>query len=460
MAVSITIIGTGYVGLVSGVCFAALGHDVICVDKDPEKIAMLRRGEMPIYEPGLADLLDEGVRSGRLSFTTDIEESCKDCDAVFIAVGTPTTEGSDSADLTFVMDAARQIAGAVTGFTTIVTKSTVPVGTNAEIYRATRAELERLGSTAKIAVVSNPEFLREGAAIDDFMRPDRIVVGVADRRAATIMREIYEPLTAPVMAGGPGAKYLEVGLQTAEMIKYASNAFLAVKISYINEMANLCEKVHADVEKVALGMGLDQRIGKDFLKTGPGWGGSCFPKDTRALADTARKSGLEMRIVDAAVAVNNDRSNDMVKKIIADCDGSVRGKTIAILGLTFKGQTDDMREAVSLKVLPELMRKGARIQAFDPAKPAEAAELLPGVDIFLTPREACKNAEALVVMTDWAEFLDYDLTLLSSVMKSPTMTDLRNLFDGQRVLDAGFWEYSSLGRPTLADEPALSVAAE
>ncbi|MEM1365439.1 MAG: UDP-glucose/GDP-mannose dehydrogenase family protein [Pseudomonadota bacterium] len=450
MSMDITIIGTGYVGLVSGACLAALGHNVICVDKDQRKIDMLHDGDIPIYEPGLADLVQKNVRDGRLGFSLDVETSCKNRDAVFIAVGTPTKSGSETADLRFVRAAVQEVARAVTGFTVIVTKSTVPVGTNAEMYRVA---LQELPMNADIAVASNPEFLREGAAIDDFMQPDRIVVGTEDQRAARVMRDIYAPLTEPMISGGAGAPLLETGLETAELIKYAANAFLAVKISYINEIANLCERVGADVDQVADGMGMDARIGRAFLNTGPGWGGSCFPKDTRALAATADEHGTHVAIVNAAIAVNCQRKDDMISRVVAACGGSVRGKTIGVLGLTFKGQTDDMREATSLVVLPELVRMGARVKAYDPSMRVgahhEAHKLLPQVIMSDTPQSAARLADVMVVMTDWQEFKAYDMAAMARVMRVPTMVDLRNLFDGQAIIDAGFSAYQGLGRPPL-----------
>ncbi|MEN0087582.1 MAG: UDP-glucose/GDP-mannose dehydrogenase family protein [Pseudomonadota bacterium] len=459
MSMDITIIGTGYVGLVSGACLAALGHNVICVDKDQRKIDMLHDGDIPIYEPGLADLVQKNVRAGRLGFSLDVATSCKNRDAVFIAVGTPTLPGGERADLRYVRAAVQEVARAVTGFTVIVTKSTVPVGTNAEMFRVAMAELP---VAADIAVASNPEFLREGAAITDFMEPDRIVVGAEDPRAAKIMRDIYAPLTDPVMGGGAGAPLLETGLETAELIKYAANAFLAVKISYINEIANLCERVGADVDQVANGMGLDARIGRAFLNTGPGWGGSCFPKDTRALAATAQEHGSHVAIVNAAIAVNDERKDDMVNRIVAACGGSVRGKTIGVLGLTFKGQTDDMREATSLVVLPELVRMGARVKAYDPSLRApghhEARELLPQVTICDSPQLVARSAEVMVIMTDWQEFRAYNLSDLANAMGTANMVDLRNLIDGESAIEAGFISYHGLGRPVLEATSEMNAA--
>ncbi|MEO0635323.1 MAG: UDP-glucose/GDP-mannose dehydrogenase family protein [Pseudomonadota bacterium] len=459
MSMDITIIGTGYVGLVSGACLAALGHNVICVDKDQRKIDMLHDGDIPIYEPGLADLVQKNVRDGRLGFSMDVTTSCKNRDAVFIAVGTPTAPGSDTADLHYVRAAVQEVARAVTGFTVIVTKSTVPVGTNADMFQVAMSELPM---HADIAVASNPEFLREGAAIDDFMQPDRIVVGTEDERAARVMRNIYAPLTEPMLAGGAGAPLLETGLETAELIKYAANAFLAVKISYINEIANLCERVGADVDQVADGMGMDARIGRAFLNTGPGWGGSCFPKDTRALAATAQQHGSHVAIVNAAIAVNDARKDDMVERIVAACGGSVAGKTIGVLGLTFKGQTDDMREATSLVVLPELVRMGARVKAYDPSMRVpghhEANDLLPQIIMSDTPQDAARLADVLVVMTDWQEFKAYDLTTFARCMRRPMMVDLRNLMDGEAALDAGFTAYHGLGRPPLKADAHAPVA--
>ncbi len=438
MKVRIIMVGTGYVGLVSGACFAELGHNVICVDKDERKIKMLLDGKMPIYEPGLDELVKRNVEAGRLSFSTDVAASVKDRDAVFITVGTPTEQGSDRADLRYVHAAAAEIAKAATGFTVIVTKSTVPVGTNAEVYQIAQANLT---GDARIAVASNPEFLREGAAIKDFLEPDRIVVGVDDPEAKDVMEQIYAPL---LLHGN--VPFVTTGIQTAELIKYAANAFLAVKISFINEMANLCEAVGANVEEVARGIGLDRRIGPAFLNTGPGWGGSCFPKDTRALLSTATDAGVQSLIVSSAIDANNRRKAEMITKVVHSVGGDVKGKKIAVLGLTFKGQTDDMREATSLVVLPALQERGAEVVAFDPSNPHEASKLLGGVKLAGSAREAAEGADVLVILTDWMEFKTYDFKDIADAMAVPVMVDLRNLLTESEAKKSGFHQYVSLGR--------------
>lgn len=438
MTVRITMVGTGYVGLVSGACFSELGHDVICVDKDEKKIKMLLEGRMPIYEPGLDELVERNVKAGRLSFTTDVATSVKDRDAVFVAVGTPTEQGSDRADLKYVYVAAAEIAAAATGFTVIVTKSTVPVGTNSQVLDIAQQNVTVGG---RIAVASNPEFLREGAAIKDFLEPDRIVVGVSDPEARDVMERIYSPLmissTVPLVV---------TGIETAELIKYAANAFLAVKISFINEMANLCEAVGANVAEVAHGIGLDRRIGPAFLNTGPGWGGSCFPKDTRALLATAADAGVKSLVVSSAVDANNHRKSDMVARVVRALGGDVKGRKIAVLGLTFKGQTDDMRESTSLVVLPALQARGAEIIAFDPSHPHDAPRLLPGVKLAKTPVEAATGADLLVILTDWMVFKTYDFRQIATVMASPVMVDMRNLLNAAEAKKFGFQHYVSLGR--------------
>lgn len=437
MKVRITMVGTGYVGLVSGACFAELGHDVICVDKNERKIQMLLEGRMPIYEPGLDELVERNVKAGRLSFSTNVAEGVKDRDAVFIAVGTPTEAGSDRADLKYVYAAAAEIAAAATGFTVIVTKSTVPVGTNGQVFDIAE---KNVTEGARIAVASNPEFLREGAAIKDFLEPDRIVVGVSDADARDVMEQIYSPLLSGTVP------FVVTGIQTAELIKYAANAFLAVKISFINEMANLCEAVDANVEEVARGIGLDRRIGPAFLNTGPGWGGSCFPKDTRALLATAADAGVKSLIVSSAVDANNHRKFDMVARIVQAAGGDVKSKKIAVLGLTFKGQTDDMRESTSLVVLPSLLAKGAEVVAFDPSEPHEAEVLLSGVRMAASPVEAATGADILVILTDWMVFKTYDYREIAAVMKSPVLVDLRNLLSAVDAKKNGFSHYVSLGR--------------
>lgn len=437
MKVRITMVGTGYVGLVSGACFAELGHDVICVDKNEQKIALLMEGRMPIYEPGLDELVERNVKAGRLSFSTDVTASVKDRDAVFIAVGTPTEPGSDRADLKYVYAAAAEIAAAATEFTVIVTKSTVPVGTNSQVYDIAQ---KNLTAGAHIAVASNPEFLREGAAIKDFLEPDRIVIGVSDPMARDVMERIYSPLLNGTVP------FVVTGIQTAELIKYAANAFLAVKISFINEIANLCETVSANVEEVARGIGLDRRIGPAFLNTGPGWGGSCFPKDTRALLATATDAGVKSLIVSSAVEANNDRKFDMVERVVRAAGGDVKGKKIAVMGVTFKGQTDDMRESTSLVVLPALQERGAEVVAFDPSEPHEAERLLPGVKMAASAKEAAEGADALVILTDWMVFKTYNYKEIAAAMNKPVLVDLRNLLNASEAQRCGFAEYISLGR--------------
>lgn len=438
MKMRIAIVGTGYVGLVSGACFAEIGHDVVCIDKDARKIDMLLGGLMPIFEPGLDELVERNVKAGRLRFSTDLATSVAEKDAVFIAVGTPTEPGSDRADLRYVYAAAAEIAAAVTGFTVIVTKSTVPVGTNAKVYEVSQKHLK---GRATIAVASNPEFLREGAAIQDFLEPDRIVVGLTNPAARDVMQNIYAPLTA-----SGNVPFVVTGIQTAELVKYAANAFLAVKISFINEIADLCEAVDADIGEVARGVGLDKRIGSAFLNTGPGWGGSCFPKDTRALLATSAAVDVKSQIVAAAVQANEDRKTDMVSRIVAAVGGDVSGKRIAVLGVTFKGQTDDMRESTSLVVLPSLQALGAEIVAFDPSRPHEAGKLLPGVTMVGHQMDAVAGADALVILTDWTIFRLYDYKAMAAIMASPVLVDLRNLLDAKHADACGFSRYISLGR--------------
>jgi UDPglucose 6-dehydrogenase len=434
-------VGTGYVGLVSGACLADLGHDVICIDNDARKIDGLNNGVIPIYEPGLDELVARNVEQGRLHFSVDLPASVSGREAVFIAVGTPSHPGTDRADLRYVMGVAEEIASSVDNFTVIVTKSTVPVGTNRQVQRVAERFLP-LGQT--VAVASNPEFLREGSAIEDFMHPDRIVFGTESAAAADIMRRIYAPLAQQ------GYDVLSTEIETAEVIKYAANAFLAVKISYINEIADLCEVVGADVERVAAGIGLDHRIGAAFLKAGPGWGGSCFPKDTRALKATASEYVVPMRIVDAAIEANALRKDAVVKKIEEACGGSVAGKRLAIFGLTFKGQTDDVRESPSIDVIRVLAERGAKIRAYDPSQPAEAARLLPMIGIASTPIGAIRSADAVVILTDWKHFTDCDLGELASHMSDPVMIDLRNLYEEGAVRQNGFRHYVRIGRKSVS----------
>jgi len=432
----ITMIGSGYVGLVSGACLADFGHQVTCVDLDASKIAKLQAGEMPIYEPGLDTLVAETVAAGRLSFTTDLAPAVAGADVVFIAVGTPSRRGDGHADLSYVHAAARDIAAALDGFTVVVTKSTVPVGTGDDVERIIR----ETRPDADFAVVSNPEFLREGAAIEDFKRPDRIVVGLEDERARAPMTEVYRPLylnQAPLMF---------TGRRTAELIKYAGNAFLAMKITFINEMADLCEKTGANVQDVARGIGLDNRIGPKFLSAGPGYGGSCFPKDTVALVKTAQDYESPLRLVETTVAVNDTRKRAMGRKIIAACGGDVRGKTIGILGLTFKPNTDDMRESPALAIIQSLQDAGAKIRAYDPQGMDQARTLLHDVDYSADAYDAATGAECLVLVTEWNAFRSLDLARLRNVMGSPVMVDLRNVYRRQEVEAAGF-SYSSVGRP-------------
>lgn len=432
----VAMIGSGYVGLVSGACFADFGHTVVCVDKDASKIEALNRGEIPIYEPGLDVLVNGNRFAGRLSFTTDLAAAVKDADAVFIAVGTPTRRGDGHADLSYVYAAAEEIAAAMTGYTVIVTKSTVPVGTADEV----EAIIRRVAPDADFSVASNPEFLREGAAIDDFKRPDRVVVGAEDERARELMRQLYRPLNlneTPI---------LFTNRRTAELTKYAANAFLAAKITFINEMADICEKTGANVQDVARGIGLDRRIGSKFLHAGPGYGGSCFPKDTLALVRTAQQFQTPTRIIEAVVEVNATRKRRMVDKIEGACGGSVKGKTIAILGLTFKPETDDMRDAPSLDIVPGLIERGARVQAHDPQGMKEARHMLPEEVIYCsTPYEAAKQADAIVIITEWNEYRALDIDELSSTMKTKVMVDLRNIYRPEEMAEAGF-SYTSIGR--------------
>ncbi|SFS84190.1 UDP-glucose dehydrogenase family protein [Brevundimonas viscosa] len=431
----VAMIGTGYVGLVSGACFADFGHVVTCVDKDPSKIERLERGEIPIFEPGLDDLVARNVRDGRLSFALDGAEAIRAADAVFIAVGTPSRRGDGHADLSYVHAAAEEIAGLIEGFTVVVTKSTVPVGTGDEIERIIR---ERRPD-ADFAVVSNPEFLREGAAIEDFKRPDRVVVGTEDERAREVMHELYRPLNlneTPI---------LFTGRRTSELIKYAANAFLAMKITFINEMADLCEKVGADVQQVARGIGLDNRIGGKFLHAGPGYGGSCFPKDTLALVRTASDAGAPVRLIETTVEINDARKKAMAGRVAQVLGGDLKGKRVALLGLTFKPNTDDMRDAPSLDVAPALQAMGAEVQAFDPEGMAEAAKLLDGVAFKDGPYEAVEGADAVVILTEWNQFRALDLDRVKRLLRQPVMVDLRNIYRPEDMRARGF-RYSSIGR--------------
>jgi UDPglucose 6-dehydrogenase len=438
----VAMIGTGYVGLVSGACFADFGHHVTCVDKDAGKIATLRDGGVPIFEPGLSDLVAKNVREGRLDFAEDLSEAVRAADAVFIAVGTPSRRGDGFADLSYVYAAAEEIAAVMDGHTVVVTKSTVPVGTGDEVEAIIARTRDAMGfSGADFAVVSNPEFLREGAAIEDFKRPDRVVVGTEDARAQEVMRELYRPLylnETPI---------LFTSRRTSELIKYAANAFLAMKITFINEIADLCERVGADVQAVARGIGHDKRIGAKFLHAGPGYGGSCFPKDTLALARTAQDAGAPLDIVETVVRVNDARKAAMAQKVIAAMGGDVAGKTIAVLGLTFKPNTDDMREAPSLVIAPALKAAGAAIRAFDPEGMAEAKALLgDGVVYCDGPYHAVEGADALVILTEWDQFRALDLDRVKDSMRGDVVVDLRNVYKPEDMAERGF-RYDSVGRP-------------
>jgi UDPglucose 6-dehydrogenase len=428
-------LGAGYVGLVSGACFSDFGHEVVCVDTDPDKIAKLNQGQMPIYEPGLEALVKSNVSAGRLSFTTDLESVIDGCDVAFIAVGTPSRRGDGHADLTYVYEAARELAQKATGPLVVVTKSTVPVGTGDEVERVVRGQRPDLD----IQVASNPEFLREGSAIEDFKRPDRIVVGVEQDRAKTMLEEVYRPL---YLNHSP---LLVTSRRTSELIKYAANAFLAVKITYINEMADLCEKVGADVQQVARGMGLDNRIGAKFLHAGPGYGGSCFPKDTLALIKTAQDFETPNRIVETVVAVNDQRKRQMGRRIIAACGGDVRGKTIALLGLTFKPNTDDMRESPAISIAQALQDGGARVRGFDPEGMEQAAQVMEGVELVNDAYSCVDGADAVAIVTEWNQFRALDMKRVKSLLKEPILVDLRNIYRPETVRALGF-QYTSVGR--------------
>lgn len=431
----IAMIGTGYVGLVSGACFSEFGHSVTCVDLNAAVIERLKAGEIPIFEPGLEDLVARNARAGRLTFTTDLAEGVKGADAVFIAVGTPSRRGDGHADLSYVYAAARQIAEAAPDSCVIVNKSTVPVGTAEEVERIAR----EVAPGKAISVASNPEFLREGSAIEDFMRPDRVVCGVADDQARDTLKAIYRPLSLREVP------ILFTERATAEVIKYAANAFLAVKISFINEIADLCEKVGADVQGVAKGIGLDKRIGPKFLHPGPGYGGSCFPKDTLALLKTAEDNAVALQIVAATVKVNDERKRAMADRIIAACGGSVAGKTIGILGLTFKPNTDDMRDAPSLVIVPALQAAGAKVKAFDPEGMKAAAALLPGVEMCGDAYAALDGADAAVLLTEWNEFRALDLGRVRALLKARMFVDLRNVYPIAEMLEHRL-DYTSIGR--------------
>ena len=431
----VVMVGTGYVGLVTGACFSEFGLEVCCVDQDVQKIERLLRGEIPIFEPGLDRLVASNVAAGRLSFTTNLASAVATADVVFIAVGTPSRRGEGHADLTFVYAAAREIAGALDGHTVVVTKSTVPVGTGRQIERILREERP----DAEFDVVSNPEFLREGAAIGDFMRPDRVVIGAESERAQEIMRELYRPLfliETPIMF---------TSLETAELTKYAANGFLAMKITFINEIADLCERVGADVHDVAKGIGLDGRIGRKFLHPGPGYGGSCFPKDTLALTRTGQEAGAPLRLIETVVDINDKRKHAMADRVVAACGGSVEGKTIALLGLTFKPNTDDMRDAPSLAIVPALIRAGATVRVYDPEGMDAARSMLDGVVWCGSVYEAVEAAHAVALVTEWNEFRAISLDRVKSLMREPVMIDMRNIYEPEDMAEAGF-RYSCIGR--------------
>ena len=442
----IVIVGAGYVGLVSGVCFADFGHDVVCVEKDSRKLDMLGRGEIPIYEPGLDDLLKKNIEAGRIRFTSDLSGAMEGSEVVFIAVGTPSRRGDGHADLTYVFQTAEEIADAMPPGIVVVTKSTVPVGTNrkvAGIIRDRRPGVEFFSA-------SNPEFLREGSAIEDFMRPDRVVIGVESERAEEVLRHVYRPLNlrdTPIMA---------TDLETAEIIKYAANAFLATKITFINEIADLCEKAGGDVQKVANGIGLDSRIGKNFLHAGPGYGGSCFPKDTKSLAHTGQELGAPQSIVETVIGVNENRKSAMADKVIAACGGSVAGKKIAVFGVTFKPNTDDMRDAPSLVIIPRLQAAGATVVACDPQGQHEGGALLTGVTWDEDPYGAALGADAVVLITEWNAFRGLDLERLATCMKAPTFIDLRNVYDYKNIAEAGL-DYYPVGK---GKAPMMRTGAE
>jgi len=431
----VTMIGTGYVGLVSGACFADFGHTVTCVDKDASKIERLKRGEIPIFEPGLDELVKDNVEQGRLFFTTDPTDAIRGADAFFIAVGTPSRRGDGHADLSYVHAAAEDIAGLMDGYTVVVTKSTVPVGTGDEVEEI----IKKRRPDAQFAVVSNPEFLREGAAISDFKRPDRVVVGTNDERARERMRDLYRPLflnETPII-------FTE--RRTSELIKYAANAFLAMKITFINEVADLCEEVGANVQEVARGIGLDNRIGRKFLHAGPGYGGSCFPKDTLALMKTARDAGAPIELIETTVRVNSARKQKMAQKIIEALDGNVKGKTIAVLGLTFKPNTDDMRDAPALEIVPTLQAEGARVRAFDPEGMNEAKHMLKDVTFASGPYDCVQGADAVVMITEWDQFRALDFDRIKDALKAPVVIDLRNIYRPEDMRAKGF-TYVSVGR--------------
>ena len=434
----IAMIGTGYVGLVSGACFSEFGIDVVCADKDTDKIDRLKQGEIPIFEPGLNQMVKSNADAGRLSFSTDLPSAVRDADAVFIAVGTPSRRGDGHADLSYVYAAAEEIAHAIDGYTVVITKSTVPVGTGREVQRI----IGKTRPDADFDVVSNPEFLREGSAIGDFMRPDRVVIGAETDRAKEVMRQIYRVLyliETPI---------LFTALETSEMIKYAANTFLAAKITFINEISDLCEKVGADVHDVAKGIGLDGRIGRKFLHPGPGYGGSCFPKDTLALVKTAQDYGSPLRIIETVVDINDKRKLAMADRIIAACGGSVDGKTVAVLGLTFKPNTDDMRDSPSLAIVPALIEAGATVQAYDPEGMDEAKKMMPAITYCDDAYASMDGADVLAIVTEWNEFRSLDLARVKGLLSAPILVDLRNIYASENMEQAGF-TYHCIGRATV-----------
>ncbi|MFA6900027.1 MAG: UDP-glucose/GDP-mannose dehydrogenase family protein [Desulfurivibrionaceae bacterium] len=437
---NIAIIGSGYVGLVTGACLSEFGHQVICMDKDPGKISMLQEGRIPIYEPGLEALVAKSVKGGRLCFTTDLSQAMADAQAVFIAVGTPSQRrGNGYADLSYIYDATREIAVFIRKYTVVIDKSTVPVGTGRQVERI----IKETNPDADFDVVSNPEFLREGAAINDFMRPDRVVLGTESGRATEVLKEIYNPLYLN------STPFVVTSIETAELIKYAANAFLAMKISFVNEMANLCESVGADIVSLAKAVGLDGRIGSKFLHPGPGYGGSCFPKDTLALLRIAQEHGSALRLVEATVEVNSAQKGKMIKKIRKALGGSEVGKTIGVLGVTFKPETDDLREAPALTILPALHEKGAKLQVHDPQGMKEAAKILPEYTYVGDAYAACAGADAVILLTEWNQYRALDLERLRNAMKTPLFIDLRNVYDPEKMRESGF-VYVGVGRKASA----------
>lgn len=432
----IAMVGTGYVGLISGVCLSDFGHDVVCIDKDASKIDRLQKGELEIFEPGLETLIQKNTNAGRLKFSTDLTSAIDGANAAFIATGTPSRRGDGHADLTYVMEAAEEIAKSASDYLVIITKSTVPVGTNRQLKQV----IKKNNPDLEFDIVSNPEFLREGAAVEDFMKPDRVIVGVQSDRAAQVMTDIYRPL---YLRDFP---IITTDLETAEMIKYAANAFLATKVTFINEIAALCERTGADVKQVSKGMGLDGRIGNKFLHAGPGFGGSCFPKDTKALAQIGQENGFPMQITETVITVNEEMKRRMIDKLLDLCGGSFNGKTIGVLGLTFKPNTDDMRDAPSLTILPALLGGGAKVRVYDPQGKNEGEALLPGVIWSDDAYKCVHNADLIVLLTEWNEFRALDLKRIARKMSAPRMADLRNIYSPKEAKQAGFEAYAGVGR--------------